>query len=78
MGEGGVDGVITRRTGPLKRVNLFRLGVFLSIAITAVLAFTLQVGVFRLFFRGVLIIGAALLFGSYLWEWWMKRRRIRS
>ena len=74
MGEGGVDGVITRRTGPLKRVNLFRLGVFLSIAITAVLAFTLQAGLFRFLFRGALVVVVVLLFGSYLGQWWTRRR----
>lgn len=64
-----------RRTGPLARVNLFRLGVTVAIVLTAVLAFTLQAGVFRLLFRGVLVVGAILLFGSYLWQWWSKRRR---
>lgn len=64
-----------RRTGPLARVNLFRLGVTMVIAVTAVLAFTLQAGAFRLLFRGALIVGAILLFGSYLWQRWAKRRR---
>lgn len=64
-----------RRTGPLARVNLFRLAVFAVIAGTAVLAFTLQAGAFRFLFRGALIVGAVLLFVSYLVEWWLKRRR---
>ena len=66
-----------RRTGPLARINLFRFGIFGVLAITAVLAFTLQAGVFRFLFRTALVVGALLLFGSYLWEQWMKRRRNR-
>ena len=64
-----------RRTGPLARVNLFRLTIFLVILSTAVLSFTLQAGAFRLMFRSALIVGAVLLFGSYLVEWWLKRRK---
>ena len=64
-----------RRTGPLARVNLFRLGIAALLIVTAVLAFTLQAGAFRWLFRGALIVGAILLFGSYLWQWWMKRSR---
>lgn len=63
------------RTGPLARVNLFRLTVFAVILGTAVLAFTLQAGVFRFMFRGALLIGAVVLFGSYFWQWWVKRWR---
>ncbi len=64
-----------KRTGPLARVNLIRLSVFGVVAITALLAFTLQVGVFRFFFRTALVVGVIVLFGSYLVEWWLKRRR---
>ena len=67
-----------RRTGPLGRVNLFRLGITVVIVVTAVLAFTLQAGAFRWLFRGALVVGAILLFGSYLWQWWMKRGRRTS
>lgn len=67
-----------RRTGPLARVNLFRLTIFIVIATTAVLSFTLQAGLFRFLFRGALIVGAILLFGSYLLDWWVKRRRNRK
>ncbi|MCC6270913.1 MAG: hypothetical protein IT190_06520 [Microbacteriaceae bacterium] len=63
-----------RRTGPLARVNLFRLTVFAVIMGTAVLAFTLQAGVFRFLFRTTLVVGIILLFGSYLVQWWLKRR----
>lgn len=66
-----------RRTGPLARVQLFRFIVTLVIVGTVVLAFTLQGGVFRVLFRGALIIGAILLIGSYVVEWW-KRRNKRS
>jgi hypothetical protein len=64
-----------RRTGPLARVNLFRLGIFAVIAMTAVLAFTLQGGAFRLLFRGALVVGIVLLFGSYVVQWWMAKRK---
>ena len=64
-----------RRTGPLARVNLLRLTIFAVILGTAVLSFTLQVGAFRFMFRTALVVGAILLFGSYLVEWWRKRRR---
>lgn len=67
-----------KRTGPLARVNMVRLTVFGVITITALLAFTLQAGVFRLFFRGALLIGAIVLFASYIFEWWLKRRRNRA
>lgn len=67
-----------KRTGPLARVNLIRLTVFGTIAVTALLAFTLQAGIFRLFFRGALLIGAVVLFASYVVEWWLKRRRNRA
>jgi uncharacterized membrane protein YedE/YeeE len=68
---------MARRTGPLARVSLFRLGIALIIAVTAILAFTLQAGLFRWLFRGALLVGAVLLFGSYLWQWWRRRRRPR-
>lgn len=68
---------MARRTGPLARVSLFRLGIALVIAVTAILAFTLQAGLFRWLFRGALLLGAVLLFGSYLWQWWAKRRAPR-
>ncbi|MEO6942240.1 MAG: hypothetical protein ABI238_03685 [Terrimesophilobacter sp.] len=64
-----------RRTGPLARVNLFRLTVFGVIVVTAILAFTLQAGVFRFMFRTALVVGAILLFGSYVVQWWLKKRR---
>lgn len=64
-----------RRTGPLARINLFRLGVLAIIVVAAVLAFTLQAGAFRLLFRTALAVGAILLFGSYLAQWWVKRLR---
>lgn len=67
-----------RRTGPLARINLFRLGTLLAILVTAILAFTLQAGVFRFLFRGALVLGAILLFGSYLVQWWTRRRRTRA
>ena len=67
-----------KRTGPLARVNLIRLTVFGAIAVTALLAFTLQVGIFRFFFRTTLVIGVVVLFGSYVVEWWLKRRRNRA
>lgn len=66
---------LPRRTGPLARVNLFRLTIFAVILGTAVLSFTLQAGAFRFLFRGALIVGAILLFSSYLVEWWLKRHR---
>ncbi len=69
---------VKRRTGPLARISLIRLTVFGAIALTAVLAFTLQAGVFRLFFRTTLFIGAVVLLGSYVLEWWLKRRRNRA
>lgn len=62
-----------QRTGPMARVNLFRFAVFAIIAGTAVLAFTLQAGIFRLMFRTSLALGALLLFGSYFVERWLKR-----
>lgn len=68
---------MARRTGPLARINLFRFSVFAVIVITAVLAFTLQAGAFRFLFRSALVVGAILLFGSYLVQWWMKRTRNR-
>jgi hypothetical protein len=58
----------------LRRVSLFRTGVMMCIVVTAVLAFTLQVGVFRFLLRGMLVVGAFALVGSYLWEWMIKRR----
>lgn len=67
-----------KRTGPLARVNLFRLSVFGAILLTAVLAFTLQAGAFRFLFRTALVVGAILLFGSYLVEWWIKRVRKKT
>lgn len=67
-----------RRIGPLARVNLFRLGITTVLVIAAILAFTLQAGVFRFLFRGALVIGGILLFGSYLWQWWTKRERNRA
>ena len=67
-----------RRTGPLARVDLFRLGITIVLVVTAILAFTLQAGVFRFLFRGALVVGGILLFGSYLWQWWTKRRRNRA
>lgn len=67
-----------RRTGPLARVSLFRLGVTLVIVVTAILAFTLQAGVFRWLFRGALVLGVILLFGSYLVQWWVARGRSRA
>jgi hypothetical protein len=69
---------VRRRTGPLARVNLFRLGIAVLLIVTAVLAFTLQAGAFRWLFRGALVVGAILLFGSYLWQWWAKRGRNRA
>lgn len=70
-----MEALKARRAGPLARVSLFRLTVTLVIVVTAVLAFTLQVGAFRWLFRGALVVGVILLFGSYLWQWWAKRRR---
>lgn len=67
-----------RRTGPLARVNLFRLAVFIVILGTAVLAFTLQAGIFRFLFRTSLLVGVILLFGSYIVQWWLKRSRNRK
>ena len=66
-----------KRSGPLARVSLFRLAVTVVIVVTAILAFTLQAGAFRLLFRGALVVGIALLFGSYLVQWWTKRRGAR-
>jgi hypothetical protein len=67
---------MARRTGPLARVNLFRFGVLAVIAVTAVLSFTLQAGILRFLFRGALVVGAVLLFGSYLLELWRRRRQV--
>ncbi len=67
-----------RRTRPLARVSLFRLGITLVIVVTAILAFTLQAGVFRWLFRGALVLGVILLFGSYLVQWWVARGRSRA
>lgn len=67
-----------RRTGPLARVNLFRFTVLAVILISAVLAFTLQAGVFKFVLRSALLVGIVLLFGSYVWQWWRKRARNRS
>lgn len=64
-----------RRTGPLARISLLRLAITLVILVTAVLAFTVQAGVFRWMFRGALVVGIILLFGSYLVQWWTKRAR---
>lgn len=69
---------MSRRTGPLARVNLFRFAVFAIILGTAVLAFTLQVGIFRFMFRTALVVGIVLLFGSYLVERWSKRFQKRG
>ena len=68
---------MARRTGPLARLNLFRLSVFGIILVTAVLAFTLQVGVFRFLFRGALVVGIVILFGSYFVGWWITRRQAK-
>lgn len=65
---------MARRRGPFRRVSLLRLGVAIVIVATAVLAFTLQAGVFRLVFRAALVVGAVVLIGSYLLEWWLRRR----
>lgn len=83
MGAGGPGGVGSRtdidvrkpRTGPLARINLFRLVITLAIVVTAVLAFTLQGGVFRFAFRAALVVGVVLLVGSYLLEVLRRRRR---
>ncbi|MBX3087964.1 MAG: hypothetical protein KF742_05710 [Cryobacterium sp.] len=64
---------MTGRKGPLARVNLFRLAIFCILAVTAVLAFTLQAGIFRALFRGVLLLAVVLLLGSYLVQWWIRR-----
>ncbi|MBX3068827.1 MAG: hypothetical protein IT191_08090 [Microbacteriaceae bacterium] len=64
-----------RRTGALARVSLFRLMIFAILVATAVLAFTLQVGVLRFLFRTALVLAVVALFGSYLIEWWLKRSR---
>jgi len=69
---------VKRRTGPLARLSLFRLSVFGVILVTAVLAFTLQVGVFRFVFRGALVVGIILLFGSYFVGWWVRKRQARK
>ena len=66
---------MARRTGPLARVSLFRLAVTVVIVVTAILAFALQAGAFRWLFRGALVVGGILLFGSYLVQWWAKRQR---
>lgn len=58
-------------------MNLFRLTIFAVIFGTAVLAFTLQAGAFRFMFRGALVVGSLLLFGSYLVQWWLKRKTRR-
>lgn len=68
---------MSRRTGPLARVNLFRVAIFVTILGTAVLAFTLQVGIFRFMFRTALVVGIILLFGSYLVERWSKRHQTK-
>lgn len=60
---------------PLSRISLFRLTITLAIVVTAVLAFTLQAGLFRLLLRGSLVVGIVLLLGSYLVQWWTKRQR---
>ncbi len=65
----------SRRTGPLARISLLRLAITLVIVVTAVLAFTLQGGVFRFAFRTALVVGVVLLVGSYLFEVLRKRRR---
>ncbi|MCO5294179.1 MAG: hypothetical protein M9882_04640 [Homoserinimonas sp.] len=64
---------MTGRKGPLARVNLFRLAIFGILAVTAVLAFALQAGIFRALFRGVLFLAVVLLLGSYLVQWWIRR-----
>lgn len=70
-----MDSVRSRRTGPLARISLLRLAITLVIVVTAVLAFTLQGGVFRFAFRTALVVGVVLLVGSYLFEVLRKRRR---
>jgi hypothetical protein len=72
-----VGAVKTRRRGPLARVSLFRLAITFVIVITAILAFTLQGGVFRFAFRAALVVGIVLLIGSCLVPWWTKRRGAR-
>lgn len=72
-----METVKAKRNGPLSRINLVRLGITLAIVVTAVLAFTLQGGVFRFAFRAALVLGIVLLVGSYLVEVLMKRRRRR-
>ncbi len=66
---------MTKAKGPLARINLFRLAIFGILAVTAVLAFTLQAGIFRTLFRGALFLAVVLLLGSYLFQWWIRRVR---
>lgn len=64
-----------RRTGPIARLNLFRFAIFAVILITAVLAVTMQAGIFKSMLKGSLTLGIVLLFGSYIVGWWLKHRR---
>jgi hypothetical protein len=58
-----------RRRGPITRVSVARTAILVIVVGLAILAFTPFLGPFRLFFRGILILGVLALAASYVWPW---------
>lgn len=58
-----------RRRGPISRISVARTAILVIVVGLAILAFTPFLGPFRLFFRGILILGVLALAASYVWPW---------
>jgi hypothetical protein len=61
---------------PLQRLSRIRTAIFVFIVLFAVLGFVLHLGALSFLFRGVLILGAVALLGSYAWGFYLKWRKI--
>ena len=60
---------------PLKRLSRIRTAIFVFIVVFAVMGFVLHLGALSFLFKGILVLGVAALFGSYLWGFYLKWRK---
>jgi hypothetical protein len=69
-----------RRRTPLTRVSVARTAILVMVVGLAILAFAPFLGPFRIFFRGILILGVLALAASYVWPWIVRiaKRRMRD
>jgi hypothetical protein len=67
-----------RRRTPLTRLSVARTVILVVVVGLAILAFTPLLGPFRIFFRGILILGVLAFAASYVWPLVVRIARSRS